>query len=153
MKKLFLLLTIVATNFTFGQWTSKTITSDFDGSFKKAYTQNSGSGRLIMESATEDYPHAPFFALSGSYFCDDTGDIDFVLVVGLEKKQYSFKATKSKDSRMYYFNENVWTEEFITDFKTASKCLIRVNQDYCTNDYYEFNMSGSAQAYNFLILR
>jgi len=153
MKKLFLLLTIVATNFAFGQWTSKTIKSDFDGSFKKAYTQTSGSGRLIMESATEEYPNAPFFALSGSYFCDDSAYIDFVLTVNGEGKKYQLKASKSRDSRMYYFDESVWTDEFILDFKTASRCLIRVNQEYCTNDYYEFNMSGSTQAYNFLILK
>lgn len=151
MKKYILLSLVLLSLNANSQWIAKTIKSDFDGSFKKAYTKDSGGGYLIMEAPVEEDSTSPFFALSGSYFCDDSGDIDLVLYVGGEKKLYSLVATKSRDSRMYYFNESVWTDEFISDFKNASKCLIRVNQDYCTNDYYEFNMSGSTQAYNFVI--
>lgn len=153
MKKIFLAaILLIVSSVSYSQWTSKVIKSDFDGSFKKSYTQSYNRGYLVMEQpSNEEYPKSPFFALSGSYFCDDTGHIDFVLIVKGEKKHYVFRATKSRDSRLYYFDENVWSEEFIFDFKNASKCLIRVNQEYCTDDYYEFNMSGSAQAYNFLV--
>jgi hypothetical protein len=58
--------------------------------------------------------------------------------------------SKSKDSQCYYFDGSIWTEEFIADFKNASKCSIRVNQSHCQNDYYTFNMSGSTAAYNFI---
>ena len=92
----------------------------------------------------------PFLALGGSYFCDDYTYIDFVLVVNGANKKYELIGTKSSDSRMYYFDESIWTDEFIKDFKNASKCSIRVNQDYCTDDYYQFVFSGSTNAYNFI---
>lgn len=152
MKKLFLILAIATTSLMNAQWVSKTINSDFDGTFKKAFTKSLNGGYLVMEQPSdEEYPKSPFFALSGSYFCDDTGHIDFVLIIKGEKKHYVFRAKKSRDSRTYYFDENVWSEEFVLDFKSASKCLIRVNQEYCTDDYYEFNMLGSNKAYDFLV--
>lgn len=130
----------------FGQWTYKHIKSDFDGTFKKAYTQINNGGFLLMEKGDK----FPFFALSGSYFCDDTASIDFVLVCNGVNKKYDIVGTKSKDSKYYYFDEEVWTEEFINDFKSASKCLIRVNQEYCSSDYYQFNMSNSTASFNFI---
>lgn len=151
MKKYILLSLVLLSLNANSQWIAKTIKSDFDGSFKKAYTKDSGVGYLIMEAPVEEDSTSPFFALSGSYFCDDVAYIDFILVVKGENKKYSLKGTKSRDSRMYYFEDEVWNDEFISDFKNASKCLIRVNQDYCTNEYYDFNMSGSTQAYNFVI--
>lgn len=146
---------------SFGQWTYKTINSEFDGSFKKAYTQTNNNGFLMMEVGEPlilgekigDTIKRPFLALKGSYFCDDVAYIDFVLVVKGVNKKYEFRGIKSNDSRMYYFDESIWSDvnsDFIGDFKNASKCLIRVNQDYCTDDYYVFNMSNSASAFNFI---
>ena len=43
----------------------------------------------------------------------------------------------------------MWTDEFIKDFKSASKCFIRVQYQWC--DYhYQFDFSGSAAAYDFI---
>ena len=139
----------------FCQWTYKTIHSEFDGSFKKAYTETNSGGYLIMEVGEPTYNdtikiNRPFLALRGSYFCDDYAVIDFVLVVNGVNKKYELLGTKSNDSGMYYFDETIWSDEFIKDFKRASKCSIRVNQDYCEDDYYYFVFSGSTASYNFI---
>lgn len=149
MKKQILAIAMVfVCTASFAQWTFRTIESDFDGSFKKAYTQTDNRGYLIMEQG-EDLSK-PFFAISGSYFCDNTTHIDLVFIVGGQKYQYDLLAFKARDSRMYYFNDNIWTEEFINHFQGASKCLIRVNQEHCTDEYYTFDMSRSTAAYNFI---
>jgi hypothetical protein len=93
----------------------------------------------------------PFFYLSGSYFCDGNANIDLILIVNGKNNKYELIGIKSKDSKFYYFDELIWNEDFIQNFKNSSKCLIRVNQDYCTDDYFEFNMNGSASAYNFVV--
>lgn len=149
------LMMCLMTSVVFGQWTYKTINSEFDGSFKKAYTQTNNGGYLMMEVSKPTYNdtikvNRPFLALAGSYFCDDYTYIDFVLVVNGVNKRYELEGTKSSDSRIYYFDESIWQDEFIKDFKSASKCSIRVNQDYCTDDYYQFVFSGSTAAYNFI---
>ena len=148
-------LIMLFTMVSYGQWTYKTINSEFDGSFKKAYTQTNNGGYLMMEVGNSTYNDTievkrPFLALKGTYFCDDYTQIDFVLVVNGVNKKYDLRGTKSNDSRMYYFDDGIWTDEFINDFKSASSCSLRVNQDYCTNDYYKFNMSGSTSAFNFI---
>lgn len=140
----------------YGQWTYKTINSDFDGYFKKAYTKESNSGHLIMEEGDPYIKdgvkvNRPFLAIKGSYYCDDYANIDFVFVVDGVNVKYTLKGTKTKDSSIYYFDESIWTDEFIKDFQSASKCLVRVNQDYCQDDYYEFSFSGSTAAYNFIV--
>jgi hypothetical protein len=92
----------------------------------------------------------PSLYLHGSYFCDNETYIDFVLVVAGINVNYKISATKSKNSEIYFFDDSTWSDEFIKDFKNASKCMIRVNQNYCRSDYYEFNMSGSTSAFNFI---
>lgn len=146
MKKIILSVAMLATTLCFSQWTTKIINSEFDGKFKKCFTQINNNGYLAME---KDVDH-PFMFLRGSYFCDDDTHIDFVLVVNGVNKKYDIAVSKSKDSQCYYFDSSIWTEEFIADFKNASKCSIRVNQSYCQSDYYTFNMSGSTAAYNFI---
>jgi hypothetical protein len=146
MKQLFIAL--MTTSLCFSQWTNKTINSDFDGTFKKSYTETNNRGFLAMEQGISS--DMPLLYLCGSYFCDDSANIDLVFTVSGESKRYNLRASKSRDSKYYFFSDDIWTDEFINDFKTASKCLIRVNQEYCQADYYSFNMSGSTSALNFL---
>jgi hypothetical protein len=158
MKKLSMIAVMMCliTNVVYSQWTYKTVKSEFDGSFKKAYTNTDNYGFLMMEVGEPNYDgdtliQRPFLALGGSYFCDDTAYIDFVFIVDGVNKKYEIIGSKSSDSTMYYFNESIWTNEFIADFKNASKCFVRVNQDYCKKDYYQFVFSGSSASYNFII--
>ena len=149
------LMMCLMTSVVFGQWTYETINSKSDGSFKKAYTETNNRGYLVMEVGDSTYNdttkiNIPFLSLWGSYFCDDYIYIDFVLVVNGVNKKYKLIGIRSRDGRMYWFDESIWTDEFIKDFKSASKCSIRVNQDYCTDDYFQFDFSGSAAAYNFI---
>jgi hypothetical protein len=156
MKKILLFtLLILFTNISFGQWTYRTIDSVFDGKFKKAYTNTYNRGFLLMELGESTYKDSveikrPFLALSGLYFCDESTTIDFVLIVNGQNKKYELSAIKSNDSQIYYFDESIWTNDFTNDFKTASKCSIRVNQTHCSDEYYTFNFSGSKTAYNFI---
>lgn len=156
MKHIFFVISfLLFTTLTFGQWTYKTINSEFDGTFKKAYTKTNGGGYLVMEVG-EPIDNGtikinrPFLVLMGTYFCDDYAFVDIVFFVNGINKKHELFGIKSRNGEMYYFDESIWTDEFINDFKGATKCSIRVNQDYCRNDYYQFNFSGSTAAYNFI---
>lgn len=140
------------------QWNTKIINNKFDNPFKKAYTNPNNLGYLGMEVGDTIFIDSttsvilPFLFLHGSYFCDENTIIDLVFELSPTiNKKYELEATKSSDGRFYWFNNNIWTIDFINDFKQAKSCLIRVNQQVCSNDYYQFNMSGSTAAYNFII--
>ena len=143
------LMMCLMTSVVFGQWTYKTINSEFDGSFKTAYTKTNNRGYLVMEVGDSAY-NSPFLSLwtrRRSSFCD-VSYIDFVLVVNGENKKYKLTGRAFANS-VYYFDESMWTDEFIKDFKSASKCFIRVQYQWC--DYhYQFDFSGSAAAYDFI---
>tara|TARA_R110000868_G_scaffold56134_4_gene174042 strand:- start:201 stop:653 length:453 start_codon:yes stop_codon:yes gene_type:complete len=148
MKNVLMIMALMMCLVANGQWTYKIIHSDFDGSFKRSFTATNNNGFLMMEES--DTVNKPFLGLSGSYFCDDETLIEFVLVVKGVNKLYKIDAMKSGDSEMYYINDSIWTDEFVNDFKSASKCSIRVNQSYCTDEYYTFSFSGSTAAFNFI---
>ena len=159
MKKVKLTMTTLMmclmTSVVFGQWTYGTINSKFDGSFKKAYTKTNNDGYLEMGVGDHTYSgtiksNRPSLTLHGSYFCDDYAYIDFVFVVNGVNKKYKLTGCKSGDNRIYYFGGTIWTDEFIKDFKSASKCSITVHQYPCHDIYYQFDFSGSTVAYNFI---
>jgi hypothetical protein len=95
---------------------------------------------------------SPLLYLYGTYFCDDVTIIDLTFTVNGESRKYNFKVYKSDDSKCYYFSKSIWDENFLNDFKSASKAKLRVNQSHCTTDYYEFSFSGSSNAINFITI-
>lgn len=169
LKKIFLLTLIsFITQFSYGQWITETIDSPFDGSFKQSKVKSSTGDILVMEAGTSKLKDGtitkrPVIALFSNYFCDDKTSVDFVLTVNDINKKYKLSAIKSKNSTIYFLtghhttgtslwaSNNVWTEEFTNDFKNASKCFIRVNQDYCKNDIFVFDFSNSDKAYDFIM--
>ena len=170
MKKvMFMMITLMMCLSSFGQWTFKTINNNFDEPFKKAYTKTNNGGFLmlvvgeskwIIENSDTVEIKQPFFALYGTYFCDDETFITIVFIVKGESIKYSVIASKSQDSKTYVFKTvytdvdgeswSFWNTDVISQFKNASKVLIKVNQEYCDDDYYEFSMSGSAAAFDFI---
>ncbi len=145
MKKVLSVALLIATN-TFGQWTYKTIDNKFDEPFKKAISEDK-RGNFIMLEQDEN---APFLAIKGSYFCEESLFVELSFQINGTKKLFAFDVDVSDDKRCLYFSEYIWDEEFTSAFKSANKLLVRVNQEYCTDDYFEFNFSGSTAAYNFI---
>lgn len=148
MKNVLIMITLMMCLVANGQWTNKIIHSDFDGSFKRSFTATNNYGFLMMEEG--DTVNKPFLGLSGIYFYDDETFIDFVLIVKGINKSYQIDAELNEDSDMYYIDESIWTDEFVTDFKSASRCSIRVNQSNSRDMYYTFNFSRSTAAFNFI---
>lgn len=151
---LFLLINSFSNN-AFSQWSYKTVNNQFDEPFKKAITEVNNNGRLCMEVDEPYYIDSiehklPLLFLQGTYFCDEETTVDLILVVNGVNIKETFKVKKSNNSQIYFFYSGIWTEEFTKNFKLASKCLIRVNQSHCNEDYYTFKMTNSSKAYDFI---
>lgn len=140
------------------QWTYKMIDNNFDEPFKRAYVYDSDNrGYIILEEGLplpmdttfENMVNVPYIRIMGTYFCDDVAAIDMTLVVKGINKKYILYGSKS-EKNIYEVSAANWTVDMIKDFKIASKCYLRVNQEYCDNDIYEFNMAGSTAAFNFI---
>ena len=148
MKTLTLIFFLLLSLTSYSQWVYKTITDGFDDPYKIAYTDNPTGAYLKMENVDGKIA----FYIKGGYFCDDQVTYDFVFQLGQEVYKVSGIGLKSQSSEIIFFTSNLLDEEFQTVdwFKKCSKLKIRINESYCTTEYYEFNMSKYSSALDFM---
>lgn len=155
MKKIIVLLVVLFTSVTmYAQWGYKNVDNPFDGTFKKAYCFST-NGELIMMEEGETFMSAhgyfyPLIFLTSSYFCDGDKLVELVFVVNGEKKYYDGIGYVTKDNEAMMIDAYIWNDDFQSSFKYASKLYVRVNGENCSDDLYEFNMSGSTAAFKFI---
>ena len=75
----------------------------------------------------------------------------FVFYVNNEPKVYEIKTTISTDREVVWLVDNLLTNTMLSDFKNCSVLKIRVKDSICDDKIYSFNMSGSTNAFNFII--
>jgi hypothetical protein len=130
------------------QWVYKTITDGFDDPYKIAYTDNPTGAYLKLENVGGKIA----FYVKGGYFCDDQVSYDFVFQLGEEVYKASGIGVTNSSNDIVFFTADLLNEEYETVnwFKKCSKLKIRINESYCTNSYFEFNMSKSTSALDFM---
>ena len=111
---------------------------------------------IVTEKKEYDYDYKEVkntsLILVGGYHCKAHPKVEILLIVSGETKKYTYYGSTFKDSRGIYLVQDVTTNpEFLNDFKLASKIKIRINEEYCEDEYYEFSMSGSTAALNYVI--
>lgn len=148
MKTLILFLSLFLISSLHGQWVYKTVTDGFDDPYKIAYTDNPSGAYLKLENLEGRL----VFYIKGGYYCDENPSYDFVFQLGQEVYKVSGVGIKSDGNDIIFFTPNLLDEEFQTVdwFKKCSKLKIRINESYCTTEYYEFNMSKSSSALEFM---
>lgn len=90
------------------------------------------------------------FYLSGGYHCDDEIPVDISFLVGGKFKQYNLTGSTSSDNTTVFFSDDLNISEMKADFLNATSVKLRFNESHCQTDYYEFKMSGSTAALNFV---
>ena len=148
MKKLVLSVAVVLASMTAkAQWAYQKVDNGIDDPYKIAYTTKESDETLKMENLGGEL----VFYITGSYFCEESPEVDIVFVVNGENKKYRITASKSKSSKTVYFTFNLMNEAYIEDFKNASSVKIRVNETYCTTDVFTFGMTQSKSAVEFML--
>jgi len=90
------------------------------------------------------------FYLSGGYHCDDEIPVDISFLVAGQYVKFSVNGVKSSDSETVFLLDDLNTSEMKDAFLKASSVKLRFNESHCQSDYYEFKMSGSTAALNFV---
>ena len=150
MKKVLLVSGLLVSMSGFAQWVTKTVDNKIDLPYKIAYCDAS-SGRGLLK--LEDVDGELALYVTGSYFCDDRPLVEMALIVNGETKRYGVFGTKSSDSRTIFLYDNLLeaeNQELLNDFKKCSSFIIRINESHCTDETYNFNMSGSTSAISFM---
>ena len=137
---------ILLANVSLAQWTNKAINNAFDDPYHICYTKESNNSVLKLENVDGDVA----LYLQGSYFCSDVTEVDISFMVNGVWKKYTTTATKSSDSRVLFLIDDMTNSDALIDFLNATLVKLRVNEEYCETEYYQFNMSGSTAAYKFI---
>ena len=146
MKTLLLLIGLALSYTASAQWTYKTIDNGFDPPYRIAYTVENKGSWLKLENTGDGV----FFYISGGYTCDDELTVDLSFMVNGAYKKYTFNAATSSDRETVFFIDSLLAETCLDDFKACSSIKLRVNDTTCDSGIYEFKMTGSTAALNFV---
>jgi hypothetical protein len=147
MKRIILTVgAIILTNMSIAQWTNKSVNNGFDEPYKICHTKENNGAILKLENVDGEIA----FYLQGGFFCDDNPSVDVSLLVNNVWVKYNVIATKGSQNSTLFLVDDISTSDAILNFLNATSIKIRVNESYCENEYYQFNMSGSTSAYKFI---
>ena len=148
MKKLLMSVGVMLCLNANAQWVSKKVDNGFDTPYKIAYTDVARDQWLKLEN----YNNEISFYIGGVYICDEGVSVDMsFLVNGVYQKYNLLECYVSDDNETVFFVDNLTTHEMLSSFKSASSVKVRINDTTCDSETYEFRMSGSTAAYNFVV--
>jgi hypothetical protein len=146
MKTILLFIGLALNFIVNAQWKYETINNGFDDPYKIAYTSENNNAVLKLENVDGDV----CFYLQGGYHCDETPEVDLLFMVNGSSKRYTITGSISENKKCVFFTFYLLSSDFLEDFKNCSSLRIRVNESVCTNDLYNFNMTNSTAAFNYI---
>lgn len=147
MKKMILTVaTILTVGLVNAQWTKDRVDNGLDEPYKICYTAINNGGFLKLEGDTSGIA----FYVAGGYYCEDSPLVNISFLVNNQWEKYSVWGNTSSNNKAVFFTMNLKNEVFFKDFLNATSVKIRINETYCDNETYQFNMAGSTSAFNFL---
>ncbi len=133
---------------SFSQWTLDNVDNGFDDPYRICYTQDSKGVVMKLENVDGKI----VFYLSNGYFCDEDALVDISFLVAGSYKKYTVAANVSKNNKSIFLVWDLVNAEFVEDFKNASVVKVRVNESYCSTDIYQYNMTNSKKALDFILI-
>lgn len=148
MKKL-LLLVMLMPMMVSAQWSYDTVDNGFDEPYKIAYTKKVYGTYLKLENVDGDI----MMYIQDIYdtYCDESALIELSFYVNGKYEKYSTANTiLSEDLTTIFILPSLMTSTCVEDFKSCTKLKIRVTQEICGQTIYEYDMTGSTKALNFM---
>lgn len=147
MKNLLLIIVLLCSVSAQSQWAYETVDNGFDEAYKIAYTKRVSGAFLKLENVDGEV----ILYLQGIFFCDDDDtEVDISFMVAGKWEKYNGTGLVSNDQTTVFIEPNMLTSGMLEDFKAATSVKIRIRQTYCDEQIFEFNMSGSTKALNFI---
>lgn len=145
-KTVFTIATLLVANLSIAQWSNKSVNNGLDDPYRICYTRKYNGAMLKLENT----PEGVMFYLQGTYFCSDLPLVEMSFLVNNKWVKYSIHGIKSRQSDVIFLVDSIEDTVFFTSFLNCTSVKIRVNEDFCLTEIYEFNMSGSTSAFNFV---
>jgi hypothetical protein len=130
------------------QWTYEKIDNGFDTPYRIAYTEDNRGCYLKLEKLASN--GEVMFYIGNGHTCDDEPLVDLAFLVNKEYKKYTVSGITSGDRKTLFLIPNMLSDNCLNDFRTCTSLKLRINDASCSEEVYEFNMSGSTAALKFI---
>lgn len=147
MKTLFLIIGLALSYTVSAQWRYETVNNGLDEPYRIAYTAYNDGSWLKLENVKGEI----CFYISGAYTCEDYVTVDISFLVNGVYKKYIFDAVTSADGTDVFIIDNLLIADCLADFKACTSLKLRINDTSCGADIFQFKMSGSTAALNYVI--
>lgn len=148
-KQIIMLLALVSGLELSAQWEMKTVDNGFDEPFRVAYAESTTGKEFIKLYNSSISGYVGLLMYEG-YMCSEKPGIEMSFLVNGKWEKYELLyGVTSEDKKLFYILTSVKSIE--ADFRAASMLKIRVTDDHCGTEIYEFNMKGSAAALDFML--
>ncbi len=147
MKTLLLFLLFALCNsIAHSQWIYRTVDNGLDEPYPIAYTELADGARLKLENVNGKI----VFYIQADCICDKETTVDMALLINSEYTRYSFTGRTSKDRTCVFFTWDLENSIADDDFQVCSDLKVRINDETCGEQTYNFNMMGSALALQYM---
>jgi hypothetical protein len=144
MKSLIVIFVSLITTSVFSQWSQRKIDNGLDTPYVIGYVLNSDGAYLKLEN----YNGVAFY-ISGIYICDDIVKVELAFNVSGSYHKYEYTCNVSDDNETVFILDDMGSDEaFLNHFKSASLIRLRIHDQTCDTEMYEFSMINSSSVYN-----
>jgi hypothetical protein len=129
------------------QWKFETVDNGFDSKFKVAYA-DAVNKKAFVKLFQQSDGRIGFLIYEG-FICTDYPTIELTFFVNGEWQAYEpLTGIKSTDNEKVYILNDISSVE--ADFRKASIMKIRLDDTHCGKQIFEFDMTGSGKALDFM---
>lgn len=128
------------------QWSYEIVDNGFDEPYKIAYTKKTDGAFLKMENINGSI----IFYIQGEYFCDTEAEVVLAFKTLGSYQRYNTIGTVSNDGNAIFLDPDLANSEANYQFLHCDILRIKIVEGSCAEQIYEFNMTGSTRAFNYM---
>jgi hypothetical protein len=146
MKRLILLLMVLCSVSAQAQWSYETVDNGFDEPYKIAYTKKTDGAFLKLENIDGNV----VFYIQGQYFCDEEIEVVLAFKTLGSYIRYTTMGKVTKAGDCIFIDSDLVNSEAVSQFLSCTTLKVKITEGSCPEQIYEFNMTGSTRALNFI---
>ena len=148
LKKLVLGAMLLWSTISFSQWNYDYVVDALGGDYKIAYARDTEDSRAFLK--LEVYQSNVIMYIQADEICGKSVLVSAIFVTPQFNREITFIGLVTPDETIIYLERDMKTSSFLNLFKQSTEVVIKVTTDECVDRYFQFFMSGSTAAYNFM---
>jgi hypothetical protein len=149
LRKLILSAMLLWSTASFGQWQYDQVVDATTGAYKIAFVKDTEFPKAFLKM--EMYEGNLVLYLQDTYICGQEVYVSAIFVTPLYKKEVVFFGRVSENGEVMFLEKNLKAAFFRDLFKQSTEVVLKLTTQECADTYYQFLMSGSSAAYNFMV--